>query len=126
MNTFKQRRYVPSKKTSHTLDAILANIYQKHSLKSHCGRYADSVMSGIVSLGLVKKVVSKKGTYYFKTEKSKNFKAIDFAKEFLWFFHNSSLRVKKNGERFIYCYDEEIDNGSGLVDLEKAIKRGYV
>ena len=119
-------RYVTAKKSSATVDAILAYIYRKEDLLNRCGRYAESVISGLVDLGLVKKVLSKKGTFYFKTDKAKNYKAIDFAKEFLWAFHNSIDRQIKNHKKYILCFDKNIETGNGLVDIDDAIKKGYV
>lgn len=112
--------------TSATLVAILAFIYRKENLLSQCGRYANSVMEGLLSLNLVKKVQSLKGTFYFKTEKSKNFKAIDFAKEYLWAFHNTSERKIKQGNRYILCFDKSLPNGKDLVEIEEAIKKNIV
>ena len=112
--------------TSATMTAILAFVYRKENLLSQCGRYASSVLDGLMSLNLVKKVESKKGTYYFKTEKSENFKAIDFAKEYLWAFHNTSERTIKQGKRFIFCFDKSLPNGKGLVEIEEAIKKNMV
>jgi len=122
----KYKRYINAKKSSATLDSILAYIYRKHDLLSRCGNYANKVIDGLVDLKLVKKVTSKKGTYYFKTDKSKNFKAKDFAKEYLWAFHNSLDRQIQNNKKFILCFDEDIEAGHGLVDIDTAIKNGYV
>jgi len=120
------KRYVNIKNSSATLDSVLVFIYQKQNLISRCGRYADTVIQGLIDLKLIKKVISKKGTFYFKTEKSQNFKAIDFAKEFLWAFHNPIDREIQNNKRFILCFDKEIDTGSELVDIDYAIKKAYV
>ena len=121
-----KRRYVSAEKSSATIDAVLGYIYRKEDLLSRCGKYADNVIDGLVDLGLIKKVLSKKSTFYFKTEKAQNFKAIDFAKEFLWAFHNSLDRQIKNNKRFILCFDKDIKTGHGLVDIDIAIKKGYV
>lgn len=120
------KRYIQNKASSATLAAVLAYVYRKDDLLSLCGRYGENVMVGLVDLGLVKKVDSQKGTFYFKTEKAENFKAVDFAKEFLWAFHNSLDRQIQNNKRLILCFDKEIDSGQGLVDIETAIKKGYV
>jgi hypothetical protein len=112
--------------TSATLVAVLAFVYRKENLLSQCGRYASSVTDGLLSLNLVKQVQSKKGTYYFKTEKSENFKAIDFAKEYLWAFHNASERAIKQGKRYILCFDKTLPDGKGLVEIEEAIKKNYI
>jgi hypothetical protein len=120
------RVFTAEYQTSATLVAVLAYIYRKENLFSQCGRYANSVIEGLASLNLVKKVESKKGTFYFKTEKSENFKAIDFAKEYLWAFHNASERAIKQGKRYILCFDKSLPNGKDLVELEEAIKRNIV
>lgn len=112
--------------TSATLVAVLAFVYRKENLLSQCGRYANSVLDGLTELGLIKQVNSKKGTFYFKTEKSENFKAIDFAKEYLWAFHNASKRTIKQGKRYILCFDKSLPNGRGLVEIEEAIKKNMV
>jgi len=120
-----RKRYITAQKSSTTLDAVLAYIYRKENLKNRCGKYADMVINGLVELDLVKKVTTKE-TFYFKTEKSKNFKAIDFAKEFLWAYHNTENRILKDGEKYIYCFDESIKDGRGLIQIENAIKRGVI
>lgn len=121
-----RKRYISAQKSSATVDAVLAYIYRKEDLLSRCSKYADSVVLGLVDLGLIKKVLSKKGTFYFKTDKAQNFKAIDFAKEFLWAFHNSLDRQIKNHKKYILCFDKDIKTGHGLVDIDTAIKKGYV
>jgi len=124
---FKSNRFITVEySTSATLVAILAYIYRKDNLLSQCGRYAESVISGLCSLNLIKKVSSKKGTFYFKTEKAQDFKAIDFAKEYLWAFHNTSERTIKQGKRYILCFDKSLPNGRDLVELEDAIKKNYI
>lgn len=123
---FRSKRYISIKKSSSTLDAVLAYVYRKQDLLSRCGNYTSTVINGLVDLGLVKKVTTKRDTFYFKTDKAQNFKAVDFAKEFLWAFHNSLDRQIQNGKRLILCFDEEIENGCGLVEVEEAIKKGYV
>jgi len=123
---YRGKRYVQVKKSSHTLDSILASIYRKHDLLGRCGRYAETVINGLVDLQLVKKVISKKGTFYFKTDKSENFKAIDFAKAFLWAYHNPLDREIQNNKKLILCFDNEIKTGHGLVEIEIAIKKGFV
>ncbi|MEA2098933.1 MAG: hypothetical protein U9P72_02250 [Campylobacterota bacterium] len=120
------KRYVNAKKSSVTLDSVLAYIYRKQDLMSRCGSKGDEVVKGLIDLGLIRKVISKKGTFYFNTDKSKNFKAVDFAKEFLWAFHNSIDRQIQNNKRYILCFDKDIETGQGLVDIEVAIKNGYV
>jgi hypothetical protein len=121
-----KRRGITKYSTSATLVAVLAHIYRKENLLSQCGRYAESVISGLCSLNLIKKVSSRKGTYYFKTERAQDFKAIDFAKEYLWAFHNVSDRAIKQGKRYILCFDDSLPNGMDLVELEEAIKKNMV
>ena len=116
------KRWHTLEKRSATLDAVLAYIYRKEHLRNRCGRYAKSVIDGLEKIGLVKKVESKKGIYYFSTDKSRNFKAIDFAKEFLLAFHNTEFR---DGNK-ILVFDGDIPNGSGLIEVTEAIKQGYV
>lgn len=120
------RRYIKVKRSSATIAAVLYYVYRKHELFSQCGRRGETVINGLEELGLIKKVLSKKGTFYFKTDRSKNFKAIDFAKEFLWAFHNSLDRQIKNNKKYILCFDQEIETGHGLVEIEEAIKKCYV
>lgn len=106
--------------------AVLAYIYRKEELLSQCGRYGERVIDGLVELGLVKKVSSKKGTFYFKTEKSETFKTIEFAKEFLWAYHNTIYRQIQNGKKYILCFDSTLPAGQGLVEIEEAIKKNYI
>ena len=121
------KRYIQvSTKSSPTLDAVLAYVYRKENLVKRCGRYADKVIDGLIDLGLVEKVLSKKGTFYFKTQKAKTFKAIDFAKEFLWAFHNTDFRKIINGKKYILCFNDDIEKGSGLIEINIALKKGYV
>lgn len=121
-----RKRYISGNKSSATVDAILAYIYRKNDLINRCGTYADRVIDGLIDLGLLKKVLSKKGTFYFKTDKAQNYKAVDFAKEFLWAYHNPLDRQEQNGKKLILCFDKEINDGHGLVDIELAIKKCYV
>lgn len=123
--TYKRHTLIEST-TSATMVAILVYIYRKEELLSHCGKYAQNVIDGLANLELVKKVSSKKGIFYFKTEKSENFKAIDFAKEYLWAFHNVSERLVKQGKRYILCFDKSLPNGRDMVEIEEAIKRKYI
>lgn len=123
---FKSRVFTAEYSASATLVAVLAYIYRKENLLSQCGRYANNVMEGLKELGLIKQVNSKKGTFYFKTEKAQDFKAIDFAKEYLWAFHNASERTIKQGKRYILCFDKSLPNGKDLVELEEAIKKNIV
>lgn len=123
---YKNRHALIEYSTSATLVAVLAYIYRKDNLLSQCGKYAQNVIDGLVNLGLVKKVSSKKGIFYFKTEKSENFKAIDFAKEYLWAFHNTSERTIRRGERCILCFDKSLPDGKALVEIEEAIKKNYI
>ena len=128
MRAFRRARvFIPDadKKRSATLDAVLTFIYRKEILLSNV-RYANSVIKGLLDLNLVKKVFSKKGTFYFKTDKAESFKAIDFAKEYLWAYHNPIDRQLKNDRKLILCFDNEIKTGHGLVEIDKAIKKGYV
>lgn len=122
----RYRKYISKQNTSATVAAVLTYVYRKEELLSQCGRYGESVINGLVELGLVKKVPSKKDIFYFKTEKSENFKAIDFAKEFLWAFHNASERAIKQGKRYILCFDESLPNGRDLVEVEEAIIKHYL
>lgn len=66
------KRYTQINKSSQTLDSVLANIYRKQHLLDRCGRYSETVIEGLVNLHLVKKVLSKKGTFYFKTDNPNN------------------------------------------------------
>ena len=122
----KFKRYVSKKSSSATIDAVLVFIYRKEELISQCGRYGETVINGLIELGLVKKVVSKKDTFYFKTEKSEAFKALDFAKEFLWAYHNIADRCYRNGKKHILCFDETLPTGRGFVEIEEAIKKNYI
>lgn len=109
---------------SRTLISVLHSIYRKDL--STNDRYEKTVMEGLVELELVKKVVSPKGLYYFKTEKSKNFKPIDFAIEFLWNFHNARYRKIIDGVKYILCYDSAFDTGKSLVEVKEAILKKIV
>jgi len=120
---YRRRR---NTKTSHSVDAVLAYIYRKEDALNRCGRYAKNVIEGLLKLDYIKKVSSKKGTYYFKTEKSQHFKAIDFAKEYLWNFHNAEYRQVINGKKYILCFNDDIEKGSGLIEINTALKKGYV
>ncbi|MFA6195267.1 MAG: hypothetical protein WC656_01330 [Sulfurimonas sp.] len=122
----KFKRYISKKNSSATIAAVLAYVYRKEELISQCGRYGEHVINGLVELGLVKKVVSKKDNFYFKTEKSEAFKALDFAKEFLWAYHNAIDRRIQNGKKFILCFDATLPTGQGLVEIEEAIKKNYI
>lgn len=127
MSRYPTKRYVHIEhKTSSTLNAVLAFVYRKEHLLDQCGKYADSVIEGLQSLDLVKKVSSKKGIFYFKTDKAQNFKAIDFAKEFLWEYHNKELRCYQDNKRYIFCFDQALPKGKGLVEVEEAIKNNYI
>jgi hypothetical protein len=108
------------KAQSRTLSAVLHFIYRKDL--SINDRYSETVIQGLLALELIKQYKS----HYFKTEKSKNFKAIDFAKEFLWTFHNTEYRHLQNNRRFILCFDTSFENGQKLVEIEEAIKKCYV
>lgn len=123
------RRYQTTKKVSPTLLSVLYYVFRKENIYkriSHHIVYSDAVMDGLVELGFLKKVISKKkGTFFFTTEKSKNFKAIDLAKEYLWAFHNSLKREKKEDKRLIYCFSNDIPNGKGLVEINEAINKCY-
>ena len=121
-NYNRYKRYITAKKSSATLDAVLAYIYRKSDLLKRCGRYAEEVINGLVVLGLVKKVENNKGVFYFSTEKAKGFKAIDFAKSFLLSFHNPGYTKNKK----ILVFDDELPDGKSLVEVETAIKQGYV
>lgn len=119
-----QKKGIFKSTASSTLAAILFYVYRKHELASHCGRYGESVINGLVELNLVDKVSSKKDTFYFIKDTS--MKAIDLAKEYLWNFHNTEYRKEINNKRFIYCFDKDIETGQGLVEIEKAIQKCYV
>lgn len=116
------KRYITNTKSSPTLDAILGYIYRKQELLNRCGRYANRVILGLCELGYIKEVHNKKGIFYFSTDKAKNFKAIDFAKEFLLAFHNPENRQ----ENKILVFDNDFHGGKTLLEVEKAIKGGYV
>jgi len=119
-NSYK--RCITAEKSSATLDAVLAYIYRKSGLLNRCGKYAESVIDGLLSLGFVKKVESRKGIFYFSTDKAKNFKAIDYAREYLLAFHNPEYRKDKK----ILVFDSEFPNGKSFVEAEEAIKKGYI
>jgi len=121
---YNYKRYITAKKSSATLDAVLGYIYRKQNLLNRCGRYAENVIKGLVVLGFVKKVESRKGTFYFSTDKAKDFKAIDYAKEYLLAFHNPEYRKEK--EKKILVFDRELPGGKALVEVEEAIKKGYI
>ena len=112
--------------SSSTIDAVLAYIYRKQDLLNCCGRYAETVINGLVELNYIKKITSPKGTFYFKTDKSQNFKAIDFAKQYLWAYHNTEFRKIIDGKRYILCFHSDIQNGSGLIEVSVALGKGYV
>ncbi|WP_294963409.1 hypothetical protein [Sulfurimonas sp.] len=120
------RRYISAKSSSATVSSVLYYVYRKEDLFSQCGRYGEAVIKGLEELGLIKKVLSKKGTFYFKTDKSKDFKAVDFAKEYLWNFHNSIDRKITNGKKYILCFNKNIEAGHKLVEIDEAIKKCYV
>lgn len=127
MRRFKTNRFITVEySTSATIIAVLAYIYRKENLLSQCGRYAQNVIDGLIELELIKKVSSKRGIFYFKTEKSENFKAIDFAKEYLWSFHNVSERLTKQGKKYILCFDSSLPNGKDMVEIEEAIKKNFI
>lgn len=123
MTYMPKRKIITEVKVSFTMSAILFYVYHKNKFGSYCGRYAQSVMDGLVGLELLKKVDSQKGLFYFKTEKSQNFKAKDFAIEYLWNFHNASRRKIINSKRHIYCFDESIDGGKGLIFVDDVIDK---
>jgi hypothetical protein len=122
----RYRKYISKQNTSATVAAVLTYVYRKEELFSQCGRYGERVIDGLVELGLVKKVSSNKGIFYFKTEKSETFKALDFAKEFLWAFHNTPERIINHGKKYILCFDESLPNGRDLVEIEEAIIKHYL
>jgi uncharacterized protein (DUF3820 family) len=120
-------RYYQIKPTSSsTLVAVLGFVYRKKELLSQCGGYSDRVIKGLIQLGLLKKVSNKRDTYFFTTAKSKSYKAIDLAKEFLWKFHNPDFNQIKDGKKLILCFDSSLDGGKGLVEIGEAIKKNYV
>lgn len=110
--------------SSRTLISVLHSIYRKDLPIND--RYEKTVMNGLIELQLVKKVISPKGLYYFKTEKSKNFKPIDFAIEFLWNFHNAKYRKMIDGMKYILCYDSTFETGKSLVEVKEAILKRIV
>lgn len=122
---YNPHRAIITRKTSPTISAILAYIYRKDDLLSQCGEYAKKVIEGLEALNMIKKVSHNKGIFYFKTEKSESFKAIDFAKEYLWAFHNVSERSIIQGKRYILCFDSSLPNGRDMVGIEEAIKKCY-
>ena len=109
---------------SRTLTAVLSSISRK-GLSSN-ERYEKMVTEGLEQLGLIKKIASPKGLFFFKTEKSNNFKAIDFAMEFLWNFHNVERRAVIDGKRHIFCYDSHFENGQKMVEIKEALKMRIV
>ena len=109
---------------SRTLLTVLRNIYRKGLPVND--RYEKIVIDGLEHLGLIKKVSSQKGLFFFKTEKSENFKAVDFAIEFLWNFHNVEKRTMINNKRFILCYDSSFETGQKLIEIKEAIKMKIV
>jgi len=116
------KRYINTQKSSATLDAILAYVYRKQDLLNRCGRYAENVINGLCELGILKKVQNKKGTFYFSTDKAKNFKAKDFAKKYLLAFHNADYRDDSK----ILVFDSSLSDGKQLLDVDIAISRGLV
>ncbi len=117
------RKYNISKRDfSPTLDAVLGYIYRKQELLQRCGRYAKVVIDGLCKLEFLKEVHTKKGTFYFSTEKAKNFKAKDFAREFLLAFHNPQY---KDGNK-ILVFDSQFPDGKALMEVEEAIRKGIV
>jgi len=116
------KRYINAQKSSATLDAVLAYVYRKQEILNRCGRYANCVISGLCELGILREVQSKKGTFYFSTDKAKNFKAKDFAKKYLLAFHNPEYI---DGSK-ILVFDSDLTDTKQLVEVEDAIKRGLV
>jgi len=116
------KRYRTGKKSSVTLDTILAFIYRKHEMLARCGKKSEEIMEGLQKLGLVKKVQNKKGIFFFSTDEAKGFKAIDFAREYLLAFHNVEFR---RGNK-ILVFDSSLPEGRCLMDASEAIKQGMI
>lgn len=117
-------KFITLNPESRTLAAVLRNIYKK-GLPSN-DRYEKTVLEGLVELNVIKRVDSRKGLFFFKTEKSENFKAVDFAIEFLWNFHNVEKRTMIDNKRFILCYDSSFEPGQKLIEIKEAIKMKIV
>jgi len=118
---YRKKKYDISSQ-SDTINSILALVYRKNCI-NRCG---ENIVDGLEKLGLLKKVISKKGTFYFKTEKSESFTTFDFAEEYLWNFHNPSKKSIVNNEKFIFCYSKKLSTGRGLVNIKEAIQDGIV
>ena len=119
-------KFYYKKKVSQTLAVILTYVYRKNDLKSFCGHNSQEILNKLVEIGLLRVHSSKREIFYFLTEKSKGFKAIDLAKEYLWAYYNVDLHLRKNGKRFIFCFDQSLPSGKGLVEIAQAIKKCYV
>ena len=76
-------KFYYKKKISQTLAVILVYVYRKNDFKSFCGHNSQDILKKLVEIGLLKVHFSKRGVFYFLTEKAKGFKAIDLAKEYL-------------------------------------------
>ncbi len=110
---------------SPVLQTILHFIYRKKKQKR---TYDEKVVQDLIRLGYLKKVTSKDGVvYYFKTESSRDFTAMDFAREYLWEFWNKDKRkIDAEGNRYVYCYSDKVPSGKGLVPIDEAVKRFIV
>ena len=104
------------------IDSILALVFRKDCPNP----YGTTVVDGLIELGLLKKVVSQKGTFYFKTEKSESFTTNDLVVEYLWSYWNKDKREIRDNKRFIYCYSSKIETGRGLVEINEALEKGIV
>lgn len=109
---------------SPVMETILHFIYRKKTKNF----YDTKIVNELVELGYLKKVVSKDGlVFYFKTEKSRDFKAMDFAREYLWNCWNPTARkIDAEGNRYVYCYSDKVPSGKGLVPIDEAVKRFIV
>jgi len=107
----KQRRQ-PLLGGSHILSSVLYKIYRKNGRCPY-----EDIGERLVDIGFLAKVDNN----YISTEKSKEFKAVDFAKEFLWEYWNKPNRKLIDSQRFIYCYSDKLPNGRGLVSIDEAL-----
>ena len=108
---------------SHVLDSVLSYIYRKNI---ECGRYGQRIIEKLQELNLVVMRSTKKGVFYFKTDKSKDFKAKDFALAYLWNYHNESHRKEVDGKKFILCFDSSLEDGSDMIEINEALKKCFV
>lgn len=119
----RSRKRTPILSGSPVLSTILHFVYRKESQN-----FDDNIVDALVEIGYLKKVKAKDTSivYYFKTKASEEFKAIDFAKEYLWNFWNPTERAVIDDKRHIFCFHSTLPNGRGLVEIGEAIKVGMV